>query len=120
SMAQPGPNPQTNLIISIVLPVVALITVAALYFTKPVINALPAPTPVNTGAVALPAPGVQQANALPGAGTGAAAGGMATGGRGGPVGMGGGGGAPIGLPGPGGGGPPIGLPGPSGGRPAGR
>ena len=68
-MAQPGPNPQTNLIISIVAPVVALIFVAVLYFTKPVPPAVVATPPVNTTAAKLPDPGVVQANALPNSGT---------------------------------------------------
>jgi hypothetical protein len=102
-MAQPGPNPQTNLIISIVLPVVAVITVLALYFTKPVIVAPAAPVPVNTAAVALPPPGVQQANALPGAAAGAGGAGGGRGGpgnipaKGGPIGAGGGGAPPPGV-----------------------
>lgn len=84
-MAQPGPNPQTNLIISIVAPVVALITVAVLYFTKPAPVAPPPPAPVNVAPAKLPDPGLQPANALPNSGssvggsTGGAGGGMAGG-----------------------------------------
>ena len=98
-MTQPGPNPQTNLIFSIVAPVVALIAVAVIYFTKPIPSAIPAPTPVNVAAAKLPANSVVYANALPGAasGTGGPAGG-------GPVGPAGGG--PVG---PAGGGPPAGT-----------
>lgn len=69
-----GPNPQTNLIISIVAPVIALIAIAVLYFTKPTLVPESAPTAVNTAVAKLPDPGVQLGNALPGAGTGAAGG----------------------------------------------
>lgn len=69
-----GPNPQTNLIISIVAPVIALIAIAVLYFTKPTLVPEAAPTAVNTTAAKLPDPGVQLGNALPGAGGGVAGG----------------------------------------------
>jgi hypothetical protein len=69
-----GPNPQTNLIISIVAPVIALIAIAVLYFTKPTLVPEAAPAAVNTTEAKLPDPGVQMGNALPGAGGGAAAG----------------------------------------------
>ncbi len=98
-----GPNPQTNLIISIVAPVIALIAIAVLYFTKPTLVPEPAPAAVNTTAAKLPDPGVQMANALPGAG-GAAAGGAAPGGPAG------------GFGGPSGSRPPRGGRPPSGGR----
>lgn len=88
-MAQPGPNPQTNLIISIVAPVVALIAIAVMYFTKPVITAPAAPTPVNTTAAKLPDPGVVPANALPGAGNSGTGGAQAGMGGGTPFGAGG-------------------------------
>lgn len=77
-MTQPGPNPQTNLIFSIVAPVVALIAVAVIYFTKPVPVAPAPPTAVNVSAAKLPADSVVMANALPGAGN--ASGGSAAGG----------------------------------------
>lgn len=87
-MTQQGPNPQTNLIFSIVAPVVALIAVAVIYFTKPVPVAPVAPTPVNVAPAKLPANSVVMANALPNAGGGSAAGGagggMAGGMAGGP------------------------------------
>src|SRR4051812_13867219 len=66
-MTQPGPNPQTNLIFSIVAPVVALIAVAVIYFTKPIPSAIAAPAPVNVASAKLPADSVVTANALPGA-----------------------------------------------------
>jgi hypothetical protein len=69
-----GPNPQTNLIISIVAPVIALIAIAVLYFTKPTLVPEAAPAAVNTTAAKLPDPGVQMGNALPGAGGGASGG----------------------------------------------
>ena len=84
-MTQPGANPQTNLIFSIVAPVVALIAVAVIYFTKPIPSAIAPPAPVNVAAAKLPADNVVLANALPGA-SGSA------GGAGGPAAMGGGGG----------------------------
>lgn len=115
-MAQPGPNPQTNLIISIVLPVVAIITCLALYFTKPVVTAPAAPTAVNTTPAKLPDPGVQQVNALPGAASGGPSG--AGGGPGTPGNKGGGPGTPgnKGL-----GNAPMGMGGSMpGGRPPGR
>ncbi len=68
-MTQQGPNPQTNLIFSIVAPVVALIAVAVIYFTKPVPVAPADPTPVNVAQAKLPANTVVMANALPNAGT---------------------------------------------------
>ena len=77
-MTQQGPNPQTNLIFSIVAPVVALIAVAVIYFTKPTPSAIADPTPVNVAQAKLPANTVVMANALPNAGTstnGAAGGG---------------------------------------------
>ena len=85
-MTQPGPNPQTNLIFSIVAPVVALIAVAVIYFTKPVISVPPPPAPVNVATSKLPADNVVQANALPGAGNGSGGSAMggAPGGPGGP------------------------------------
>lgn len=113
SNAGPGPNSQTNLVISIVAPVIAVIAVLVLYFTKPVLVPEPAPAAVNTTAAKLPDPGVQLANALPGSGGtgggGAAAGGgfgspAAGGGRGGPMGFSTPGGAPGRAPG---GGPPA-------------
>ncbi|MEI7576043.1 MAG: hypothetical protein WCK51_04060 [Armatimonadota bacterium] len=89
-----GPNPQTNLIISIVAPVIALIAIAVLYFTKPTLVPEPAPTAVNTTTAKLPDPGVQLGNALPGAG---GAGGSAASGAAAAAGFGGpGGGAPNG------------------------
>lgn len=97
-----GPNPQTNLIISIVAPVIGLIAIAVLYFTKPTLVPEAAPAAVNTTAAKLPDPGVQMGNALPGAGGGAASG------------AGGGPGRVGGPPSGGFGGPP-----PSGGRPPG-
>jgi uncharacterized membrane protein YgcG len=99
-MSHPGPNPQLNLALSIVAPVIALITVAVLWFTKPVITTPTAPTAVNTTAAKLPDGGTVFANALPNAGA-APAGGGAGGGMGmpggpppglGAAGMGGGGG----------------------------
>jgi hypothetical protein len=71
-MTQPGPNPQTNLIFSIVAPVVGLIAVAVIYFTKPVPVAPAAPAPVNIAPAKLPANTVVMANALPNAGSGTA------------------------------------------------
>ncbi len=73
-MTQPGPNPQTNLIFSIVAPVVALIAVAVIYFTRPIPTALPAPAAVNVAAAKLPPDSVVFANALPGASSGSGAG----------------------------------------------
>ena len=87
-MTQPGPNPQTNLIFSIVAPVVALIVVAVIYFTKPLPAAIPPPAPVAVAAAKLPANSVVMANALPNAGSGSSAGGS-SGGPGGPGGSGG-------------------------------
>jgi hypothetical protein len=88
-MTQPGPNPQTNLIFSIVAPVVALIAVAVIYFTKPIPAAIAPPTAVNVAPAKLPADSVVVANALPGAAS-------STGGpgSGGPA-----GGPPGGMPG---------------------
>ena len=68
-MTQQGPNPQTNLIFSIVAPVVALIGVAIIYFTKPVPVAPAAPAAVNVAASKLPSDSVVMANALPNAGS---------------------------------------------------
>jgi hypothetical protein len=85
-MSNPGPNPQTNLILSIVFPVVALIAIAVVFFTKPVPTAPGAPTAINTQAAKLPNGeppygGVTIANQLPsGGGNG---GGMSAGGGGG-------------------------------------
>jgi hypothetical protein len=87
-MSNPGPNPQTNLILSIVFPVVALIAIAVVFFTKPVPAAPGAPTAINTQASKLPNGeppygGVTIANQLPsggGNGGGAAAGGGSRGG----------------------------------------
>lgn len=73
STAGPGPNPQTNLILSIVAPVIALIAIAVLWFTKPVVQTPPAPAAVNTAAAKLPDSGVALATALPGGGSGAGA-----------------------------------------------
>ena len=73
STAGPGPNPQTNLILSIVAPVIALIAIAVLWFTKPVVQAPAAPAAVNTAAAKLPDAGVSMAAALPGGGSGAGA-----------------------------------------------
>ena len=70
-MTQPGPNPQTNLIFSIVAPVVALIAVAVIYFTKPVPVAPAPPAAVNVAPAKLPADNVVMANALPGSGNAA-------------------------------------------------
>lgn len=103
SNAGPGPNSQTNLVLSIVAPVIALIAVAVLYFTKPTLVPEAAPAAVNTTTAKLPDPGVQLGNALPGAGGGAVATGA---GPGGPPGGGFGGG----RPGPQGGGRPSGMP----------
>jgi hypothetical protein len=91
-MSQPAHNPQLNLALSIVAPVIMLIAVAVLWFTKPEPVAPTPPTAVNTTASKLPDPGVSFVNALPGAGSGAASGGAAGGGgfRGGP---------PAGIPG---------------------
>lgn len=107
-----GPNPQTNLIISIVAPVIALIAIAVLYFTKPTLVPEAAPTAVNTTVAKLPDPGVQMGNALPGAGAGAAGGAAAGPGRGfgGPASGGPPGGRGFGAPaatGPSGGGKPM-------------
>ncbi len=87
-MTQQGPNPQTNLIFSIVAPVVALIGVAIIYFTKPVPATIAAPAPVNVSAAKLPSNAVVMANALPNAGStngspSASGGGLAGGGGGG-------------------------------------
>ncbi len=105
-MTQQGPNPQTNMIFSIVAPVVALIGFAIIYFTKPVPVAPTPPVAVNITPAPLPANSVVMANALPNAGTasgGASGGGPAAAGgqRGGP-----GSGGPVaaGTAGPGGGG----------------
>ena len=68
-MTQQGPNPQTNLIFSIVAPVVTLIGIAIIYFTKPVPVAPAAPAPVNIAPAKLPANSVVMANALPNAGS---------------------------------------------------
>ncbi len=81
-MSNPGPNPQTNLILSIVFPVVALIAIAVVFFTKPVPAAPGAPTAINTQAAKLPNGeppygGVTIANQLPSGGNG---GGVAAGG----------------------------------------
>ena len=100
SNAGPGPNSQTNLVLSIVAPVIALIAVAVLYFTKPTLVPEAAPAAVNTTAAKLPDPGVQLGNALPGAGSGAASG----------AGPGGPGRGPMGGP------PTGGFGGPAGGR----
>lgn len=81
-MSQPAPNPQLNLALSIVAPVIALIAVAVLWFTKPVITAPAAPAAVNTAPAKLPDPGTAFAEALPNAGAGPAAGGGAGGGGG--------------------------------------
>lgn len=104
SNAGPGPNSQTNLVISIVAPVIAVIAVLVLYFTKPVLVPEPAPAAVNTTEAKLPDPGVQLANALPGSG-GTGGGGAAAGGPGGAP-PGGGRGGPMGFSTPGGGGAP--------------
>lgn len=98
STAGPGPNPQTNLILSIVAPVIALIAIAVLWFTKPVVQAPAAPTAVNTAAAKLPDAGVSMATALPGGGSGA---GAVGGSVGGPA-------AGRGMPPAGGGRPPSG------------
>jgi hypothetical protein len=90
-MSTPGPNPQTNLILSIVFPVVAVIAIAVIFFTRPVPVAPAAPAAVNTapGKIAgtdTPSKGVEMATALPsGGGGGASGGGMGAGmpGRGG-------------------------------------
>lgn len=81
-MSTPGPNPQTNLILSIVFPVVAVIAIAVIYFTKPVPVAPAAPTAVNTTPGKIPGAdtptkGVEMANALPSGGGGQAGGGLA-------------------------------------------
>ncbi len=81
-MTQQGPNPQTNMILSIVAPVVALIAFAIIYFTRPVPVPPAPPAQVNVAASALPANSVVMSNALPNSGT--ASGGSASGGPGGP------------------------------------
>lgn len=88
-MTQQGPNPQTNLIFSIVAPVVALIAVAVIYFTKAQPVAPTPPTPVNVAAAKLPANTVVMSSALPNSGTSS----NASGGPGGPGGAGPGGAA---------------------------
>lgn len=93
SNAGPGPNTQLNLVLSIVAPVIAVIAVLVLYFTKPVPVTTAAPAAVNTTTAKLPDPGVQLATALPGAGSAGNAGGGAAGGP--PAGAGG----PMGMPG---------------------
>jgi hypothetical protein len=99
-MSNPGPNPQLNLALSIVAPVIALIAVAVLYFTKPVPVSPADPTPVNTAAAKLPDATVSLTNQLPGGSS--AAGGV-------------GGGPSVSPGGPSFGGPPGGLP--RGGKP---
>jgi uncharacterized membrane protein YgcG len=76
-MNQPGPNPQLNLALSIVAPVIAVIAAVTFWFTKPVPVAPAAPTPVNVSAAKLPEPGVVFANNLPGGGSSSVAGGGA-------------------------------------------
>ena len=73
-MNQPGPNQQLNLVLSIVAPVIAVITALAFWFTKPVPVAPAPPAPVNVAAAKLPDPGVQYVNALPNAGSGSGGG----------------------------------------------
>ena len=76
-MNQPGPNPQLNLALSIVAPVIAVIAAVTFWFTKPVPVTPTAPVAVNVSAAKLPDPGVVYANTLPGGGgTGAAAAGQ--------------------------------------------
>jgi uncharacterized membrane protein YgcG len=84
-MSQHAPNPQLNLALSIVAPVIMLIAVAVLWFTKPVVTPPAAPTAVNTTATKLPDAGTVYANALPNAGSAPAGGGAGPAGGGAPA-----------------------------------